>query len=537
MPGSGHSIDKNLSELLAWIDKGELAIPDFQRSFVWPAGNTAELVASIASDFPAGSLLLLENNDQFMRRSFEGAPETGHEPKYLVLDGQQRLTGLYQALYGTGKQDFYIRWKDLLAPDAVFDDDAIAIKKQGSKPRDIDELFPLHAIYGGEGSVHWLLKQSPELQADLETRFRKRWIDSIEKYSFPVVMLPADTPMEAVCTIFETLNRTGIKLTVFELLTAKLRPRGVNLRDNWQDTLERSDIISRFDVTPEDFLRVIGILVNSKDNDAAKPKALLKLTERHIGTFWLKAEEALAQALELLSARAGAYSWRRIPYPALAIPMAASLVSFTGGGAEKGAARQKLMQWFWCSVFSEAYESGQSTKTVSDYRDLMVWLSGGDAPSVVKDFVFEGAELRDVTSGATARYKGILSLLLANRPHDFHNDKEITPERITNREVDDHHVFPRKYLKDAGAKDPADTILNRALIDRETNKRIGANAPRVYIEEIEKKWGKAALKKMLQAHLLPYEPLVRNDYPGFLEQRQRLLQNAVTAAAEAAAGQ
>ncbi|OGO50341.1 MAG: hypothetical protein A2148_06675 [Chloroflexi bacterium RBG_16_68_14] len=534
MPRSGQSIDLDLSELLAWIDKGELAIPDFQRSFVWPSGATAELVASIASDYPAGTLLLLENTGQFTPRPFDDGPAATPSPRYLVLDGQQRLTALYHALYGRGKSRFFAHWKKLLDDDATFDDDAIEIRKAtAKKPADEDELFPLSEVYGGAGAVRWLLsKKDVQLQTTLDSRFRRRWIESIEKYRFPVVMLRGDTPMEAVCTIFETLNRTGIKLTVFELLTAKLRPHGVNLRDNWAATLERSDIIANFQVQPEDFLRILGILVSPKNNDAAKPKALLKLTATDISTYWLKAEEGLSEALDLLATSCGAIEWRRIPYPALGIPIAAAFTIQQTRGAQKGAAKQRLRQWFWCSTFSEAYESGQSTKMVSDSRELTQWLAGGSPPKVVADFNFEPSELLEVTAPGTARYKGIISLMLARRPHDFHDDKEITPERVRAGEVDDHHVFPRKYLKTTGQLDAADCILNHALIDRATNKRIGDNAPSVYIAEIQKHWDDQAVRRLLESHLLPYEPLVKNDFKEFLTQRQQLLHDAIKQTAQ-----
>jgi len=53
------------------------------------------------------------------------------------------------------------------------------------------------------------------------------WIKPIEDYPFPLVTLSERTEMDAVCTIFETLNRRGVKLTVFELLTARFWSKGV----------------------------------------------------------------------------------------------------------------------------------------------------------------------------------------------------------------------------------------------------------------------------------------------------------------------
>ena len=52
-------------------------------------------------------------------------------------------------------------------------------------------------------------------------------IDPLVKYAFPVTVLPENTSLEAVCTIFETLNRTGRPLTAFELVSARALCGGI----------------------------------------------------------------------------------------------------------------------------------------------------------------------------------------------------------------------------------------------------------------------------------------------------------------------
>src|SRR5438876_6805415 len=103
--------------LLGEVHAKALAIPDFQRNFVWEVENTRELLASVMSRYPAGTLLFLKigPGDQVFRpRQVEGAPTLGDEvPREFVLDGQQRLTALYQALYGRGDYRFFIDFKPL----------------------------------------------------------------------------------------------------------------------------------------------------------------------------------------------------------------------------------------------------------------------------------------------------------------------------------------------------------------------------------------------------------------------------------------
>lgn len=96
------SHDKKLSELLDWVQNGKTQLPDFQRSWVWDDTQICKLIESITSGFPMGAAMFLAYGGQHIRfkyRPFEGIvlkePVT---PEWLVLDGQQRLTTLYQVL-------------------------------------------------------------------------------------------------------------------------------------------------------------------------------------------------------------------------------------------------------------------------------------------------------------------------------------------------------------------------------------------------------------------------------------------------------
>src|ERR1700730_9713082 len=99
-----------LKELLGEIHSRTTALPDFQRDFVWEPGATQELIVSIASNYPAGSILRGPDAKRTVaHRGFEGAPVlAGTKHTFLVLDGQQRLTSLYQAFYGVGEHRYFL---------------------------------------------------------------------------------------------------------------------------------------------------------------------------------------------------------------------------------------------------------------------------------------------------------------------------------------------------------------------------------------------------------------------------------------------
>lgn len=91
----------DLAEILRHAREGRLQLPDFQRSYVWTDDDVRALIASIARGFPVGALVTLETGGEvrFKPRPVEGAPPPSHSPDTLLLDGQQRVTSLYQALF------------------------------------------------------------------------------------------------------------------------------------------------------------------------------------------------------------------------------------------------------------------------------------------------------------------------------------------------------------------------------------------------------------------------------------------------------
>src|SRR6266581_6265553 len=117
---------KALKELLIEINSRTMVLPDFQRDFLWEPNATQELIVSIANNYPAGSLLRVRDAKRvFAAREFEGAPSLGGQKHtFLVLDGQQRLTSLYQAFYGVGEHRYYLALRRLLEgsdfEDALF---------------------------------------------------------------------------------------------------------------------------------------------------------------------------------------------------------------------------------------------------------------------------------------------------------------------------------------------------------------------------------------------------------------------------------
>jgi hypothetical protein len=536
---------KQLTFLLDQIHQRELALPDFQRDFVWDPNATRELIRSVMQGYPAGALLLLQGGASvFAPRPVAGAPDLAGTPSYLALDGQQRLTSMYQALFGVGTHRYFLNLRELLDGEDI--DEAVEVF-QASKAARWDSLngqakdlmLPLahlrkyalwcHNVINALGEDGLTGDARNELQVQL-IELGETWVKPVEQYQFPVVTLGLSTPTEAVCTIFETLNRTGVKLGVFDLLAARGFAQEVHLRDMWDKAHVDHPILADFRIDPYYVLQVIAL--TCRGNPKRGVVLDLKPVEE-IAVHWDAAIRGIAGSLGLLREECGVLSAKWLPYGTMLVTLGAvwpEVEKAKGPGI--GAARSKLKRWFWAATFAQRYENQVNTRSETDTTALIAWLRGdGPEPGVLAE-PFDPQQWRDITPRQTALYKASMAMLMSNAPLDFHKGQPLTPTYVAEAQVDDHHVFPSAYLADIGAspelRAAANTILNRTLIDKITNIRIGKRAPSDYLTEIGTELGEDHLRAILASHNLPdaVDGALRTDsFEAFLDWRlERLIE-------------
>jgi hypothetical protein len=540
---------KPLLELLDRIHTGDMVLPDFQRDFVWEPSATQALIVSIANNYPAGSILRVRDRQRaFSSRVFECAPAATTEHTFLVLDGQQRLTSLYQVFYGVGEHRYYLDIRALI--DGVDFEDAIdylrhsksAVTRRAAFELQAEQLLlPLSVLNkGSTGFSRWASQVARTRTGDerdqLEDQLHEledQWINRIDQYVFPVVTLSADTEPAALCTIFETLNRTGVKLSVFELLTARFWSHDLKLRELWEQARSDHPLIALFDVDP--YYVLMAIALASGKTPSCKRGDVLNLTAEQVTTWWQPVIEGLALSLTILHDDCWVLQPKWLPFNTMLSPMAAALArAGASKGVSVGAQREQIKRWFWCSAFSQAYEKSPNTQSGRDVGELIPWLSdpAAPAPENVRQFRFNLDLLRDVTPRQRSLYRATICLILASgdRPLDFHSRAVLNDQLLATNGIDDHHIFPAKFLEDRGFDTrQRDCVLNRCLIDSATNQRISCNAPSAYMAELRDEPG-FPMQAVLSSHLIPHGPesgLWSDDYEQFLQQRLELLAAAI----------
>lgn len=517
---------RKLVGLVEQAYEGKLCLPDFQRDFVWRRDEVADLLRSILRRYYIGSLLLLRCDPQrppFAPVLMSGARSIYQEPRpeMLILDGQQRLTALIHALSApnlTLKDSSQRRWffvdLKLLLEDPY--DDEIVFDRSEKELDGLDRpevqhkrrILPCTYLLRQEdflawrdGLDDWLQKDNPEEHQQFRKEWRARWTNAItdfQTFEVPVVELPRveeanEESIGRVCAIFEKLNSTGVELSVYDLLTARIYPRGIKLHDLWEEACREHRRLAEWSEGKADTNKfgvlVLRILALLRGLDP-KPRILINLEPEGFEDDWRQAAAAMERALELTTHVGGdgfgVFDRKWLPGFGL-IPILAALRAEIENQRLGAEARSNLRRWYWSNVFLERYSSAVESKSRKDYVEFQnYWTEGKTEPSVFTEARARigsgGYSIRDSASQASAIYRGVFCLLALRGARDWRRS-----ESIQLQDLHDHHIFPQKYLIRHGLtkKVEVNSLVNRTLISDETNGKIRDKAPAEYIANPE----------------------------------------------------
>jgi hypothetical protein len=378
----------SLEQLLAWIESGGLALPDFQRKFVWREHDVVQLLATVLRGWPAGSLLFLEKAPTFIGqpRSFEpGPPVVRDLVRYVVLDGQQRLTALYHALSGAGDMRYYLEVPrgdlgSLLDVESL--EGHIKAAKVGTAPRiaaDCD-VIPFTDLRTPAAYFAWLddfiAADSSEVRSALRERFTRVYrllAAELIEYQFPVVVLRSSVEPDAVARMFERVNRTGWRLNAFDLVVARTYSEDWNLRREFDAAISDYPLLEPF--LEEDGLPILQSLALRRDPPNVRRQAVISLTADVVRADWRTSVTAMASVIDFLSDRCGLLNAAWLPYGAMLVVMTAFVVEHDIRGHEA-----LLERWFWSRGFGGAFEVGVNTAIVSEFSSLKAAAHGDVLP-------------------------------------------------------------------------------------------------------------------------------------------------------------
>lgn len=566
------------------VETGKAQLPEFQRSWVWDNTQICKLIESITSGYPMGAAMFLANGGDSIRfkyRKFTGVDSNLTTiPEWLVLDGQQRLTTLYQVFKcktpvitrldtnkdKTLKRYYYLDIKKFLNPDIDRLDAIIAIphtKLQTSNiGRDIsldlstqeqefeNLMFPLNITFDSSAVMHWMMNLNVYYHNDVEIgsifmKFYDSVIKPIIAYKIPVIELGKDTPREAVCQIFENVNTGGVPLTVFELVTATFAADEYDLRADWNEIYKKwvdkkLDVLK--DVSGVNFLAAMSLLVTYQKYKkgisgavSCKKREILKL---ELEDYLNNRDSLIRGFIDAASflAQQGIYRSNDLPYTSQLIPLAAIFAYDKSKAGSNSLILStnidKLVQWYWCGVFGELYGGANEARFALDIVDIFAWINEGKDPDTVVRANFHPTRLLSMQTRNSAAYKGVMALIMQSSPLDFMSGNKMDIASYLEEDTDIHHIFPQAYcIANNLPQRKWNSVINKTPIYAGTNRSIGGRAPSEYIKTMQnKKLSQLTIDLALKSHMANPDYLRSDNFDEYFIDRAIQILNRIEAA-------
>ncbi len=581
----------SLNTLVHRLKEGRFVIPDFQREFEWKPWDIQSLMRSIFLDYYIGSLLLWKGKkENFEALSCEdiygySGPENR---EYIVLDGQQRLTAIYYAflapdlpLPSRSSRCYYFVRIDKFMNDEF--DDAFSyewLTRRWSKlmrDRTIqfkEHIFPLAIIgQGGWELPNWVQeyeqywKEKAESINDNEEEqklalthaqnahvFGEHLKEITEQYQISYIELDQDLAIDKVCDIFTQINSKGVRLDIFDLINALLKPKGLQLKHMWREASSKLEFVNTEKMNVY-ILQVMSILKQAycspkylyyllpgqekpiREPDGTRRKEILVQNPDEFESSWNNAVSALEHAIKLIShpQEFGVTSSDYLPYISI-LPAFASLQAHvkTLSSNKQLDAQRKIRHWYWASVFTNRYSGSVESTTARDFLDVKAWMEDDSLePALILEFKtrFRNLDLKKEVKRGSSIYNGVFNLLVLQGARDW-----MTGNIPQHGDLDDHHIVPSSWGSKHLGDSKIHTILNRTPLTSDTNRKvINDRLPNEYLPELIESNGESTVRGILESHfispkaqeILMRDPFTPDDFEEFIAERQRTIQEAI----------
>lgn len=540
-----------LINLLSQIDSGELKLPDFQRDYNWRHSKVKKLMDTIQKMHPSGSLLFLkvnQDNQIISERTFESVTNPEKRTEYLVLDGQQRLTSCYYVFYNKGNKSYYLDMKKIYdlyklgnLNTADLDEDKIIVVKKYKNIPDGElnqHLFPM-GCFNSRDEFGTMLSKYKKTIVDKESEYYSfidekfsLYCNNFFEYQFPVVELPKELTLDAVCKVFQTINTTGLKLSAFDICVAKFMRYHINLKNKIDEAIDNySNIKMIADKDKTIVLQTIALLDNLSPKMNQLADNLLDTSFRK----WDKAVKGLNKAVELLVEMGVGCdkSFNLLPYQPYIALFGAIVpeVDYWSLNVEKQSeVYDKLKKFFYFTSLTSRYTEGTDNKMREDFGLLCKWILDGEMPTYMSRGVDWNREKMRVATKGSAMGKVILCLVNNNVPKDFYSDRKVGVG--VDREASDiHHIFPKAAYSHKD-KELLESVFNLTFITSASNKNIKDKTTDKYIYDImeKAKISETTLKSRFAGHFIneeTYHALLNQDINRFIDCREESIRKYI----------
>ena len=582
-----YSVNQDPAEtILAWVNSGEIAIPEIQRPFVWNSTKVRNLIDSLYQGYPIGYLIIWRNPDVKLK---DGKTSEG---KKILIDGQQRIAALMTSILGEEILDS--NYKKITIKIAF---NPITEKFEVLNPaisKDSSWIPNIGPIITGQvrltAAINDYCSKNPKADRNqIEDALEN--LKEVIKKQIGLIELEHNLDIETITVIFIRINSEGVPLSQADFAMSKI---AVNETYEGSTLRKCIDYSCHLIISPEfyttirdvdkkfsesEYFQKISWLKNENDDlytpsykdllrvaftsefDRGKIADLVSLLSGRNFETRTYEEEIVKDSFGLLKKGILNFinetNFKRF----LMIIKSAGFISpnlirsqnvlnfayilylkLKSQDYNAADIERYVRKWFVLSILTGRYSGSPESRFDFDIRSI----AKKDFGEYLKDV--ESADLSEAfwtasliqslnTSVSSSPYFNVYLASQVKSNDKGFLSKDITVKDLITHRGDIHHIFPKGYLKDNKMKrGQYNQIANYVYMQSEINIKIGNKSPKNYFAELiqqckggEVKYGgindESELQRNLKINCVPnsISNMEIGDYDKFLKERRKLI--------------
>jgi len=511
-----------ISTILDHIDSGHMALPEFQRGYVWNRDQVRGLFDSLYRRHPVGGLLVWATEAKTAAHRGDGPIAAGIVK--LLLDGQQRMTSLYGVVRGHPPEFFDGNAQAFSGLRFHLESETFAFYqpvKMQDDPLWIDVTGLMKAGNAGLGALIAKLSAAPAHAANVGAYVgRLGALLGVTEIDLHIEEVTGqDKTLDVVVDIFNRVNSGGTKLSKGDLALAKICAEWPEARDSMKTKLKEWTTAG-YQFNLDWLLRSVNTVLTGEakfsylhDKGALDIQDGLKRANKHIDA-----------SLNLIAGRLG-LDHDQVFFGRFGVPVMVRYMDKTKGALD-AKERDKLLFWFAQAGMWGRFSG--STETFIDQDLAALEGPNGGLDTLLEQLRLWHGGMRVEAGHFTgwslgARFYPVLYMLTRmGEARDWGTGLALRASllgKMSRLEV--HHIFPKAQLyKLKHRRADVNALGNFCFLTKDTNLNISDRLPEAYFPEIEAKHSGA-----LASQWIPTDPALWKieRYLDFLEARKALL--------------
>lgn len=366
---------KYLYQLLDQIEKGKIFVPKFLRSFIWKDQQRLDLLRSIKSGIPIGSLLLWETTqydlitfNEIGGLSVPSPPEpNSHIPRTYLLDGHQRLS----TLFGTLRRP---------VNNPLEDKANIVDNVNWRIYYDLKEEDFLLLKMSETAKSHWMpanvLLEELALLRFLRTLKNDELIqraDQLSKiflsYKIPFVIIKTNNLKHAT-TAFQRINNSGTQMSNVDIVAALSWSEDFDLKEKIQEVQDKLAEVCWEKLDEKLILSTCKVILKLESDKANTDITSKKIKENP--KILDEAADNLIQVAKFLR-KFGIYSPQVLPYAYHSVLLAEAI---RVNPSPNKSVSQELKNWLWRTTYTGEFSNIKEANIQRALKDILSLANG-----------------------------------------------------------------------------------------------------------------------------------------------------------------